>query len=40
MSRIMLIAQREVMAYVKTVGFWLSLMSLPFLAGPCLCDGG
>lgn len=32
MSRIMLIAQREVMAYVKTVGFWLSLMSLPFFA--------
>ncbi len=32
MNRIMLIAHREVMAYVKTVGFWLSLLSLPFFA--------
>ena len=32
MNRALLIAQREVMAYVKTVGFWLSLLSLPFFA--------
>ncbi len=32
MSPILLIAHREVMAYVKTVGFWLSLLSLPFFA--------
>ena len=32
MSRILLIANREVMAYVKTVGFWLSLLSLPLFA--------
>jgi len=32
MNRTLLIAQREVLAYVKTVGFWLSLLSLPFFA--------
>jgi len=32
MSRILLIANREIMAYVKTVGFWLSLLSLPLFA--------
>lgn len=32
MKRIALIAQREVLAYVKTVGFWLSLLSLPVFA--------
>ena len=32
MNRTLIIAQREVMAYVKTVGFWLSLLSLPFFA--------
>ncbi|WP_292050989.1 MULTISPECIES: ABC transporter permease [unclassified Brevundimonas] len=32
MNRALLIAQREIMAYVKTVGFWLSLLSLPFFA--------
>ena len=32
MNRTLLIAQREVMAYVKTWGFWLSLLSLPFFA--------
>lgn len=32
MNRTLLIAHREVMAYVKTVGFWLSLLSLPFFA--------
>ena len=29
MSRILLIAQREFMAYAKTVGFWLSLLAFP-----------
>jgi len=29
MNRILLIAQREFMAYAKTVGFWLSLLALP-----------
>ncbi|WP_297801744.1 ABC transporter permease [uncultured Brevundimonas sp.] len=32
MNRALLIARREIMAYVKTVGFWLSLLSLPFFA--------
>ena len=32
MKRALLVAHREVMAYVKTVGFWLSLLSLPFFA--------
>lgn len=32
MNRSLLIAHREIMAYVKTVGFWLSLLSLPFFA--------
>ena len=32
MNRTLLIAQREVMAYGKTWGFWLSLLSLPFFA--------
>lgn len=32
MNKTLLIARREVMAYVKTVGFWLSLLSLPFFA--------
>lgn len=32
MNRIMLIAQREFMAYAKTVGFWLSLLALPLFA--------
>ncbi|AYG95314.1 ABC transporter permease [Brevundimonas naejangsanensis] len=29
MSRILLIARREFLAYAKTVGFWLSLLALP-----------
>ena len=29
MNRILLIAQREFMAYAKTVGFWLSLLAFP-----------
>jgi hypothetical protein len=29
MKRTLLIARREFMAYVRTVGFWLSLLSLP-----------
>ena len=32
MSRILLIARREYLAYVRTVGFWLSLLALPVLA--------
>ena len=32
MSRILLIAQREFMAYAKTVGFWLSLLAFPLFA--------
>jgi len=32
MNRILLIAGREFMAYAKTVGFWLSLLALPFFA--------
>ena len=32
MKRILLIARREYVAYAKTVGFWLSLLALPFFA--------
>jgi ABC-2 type transport system permease protein len=32
MRRILLIARREYMAYARTVGFWLSLLALPFFA--------
>jgi len=32
MNRILLIAQREFMAYAKTVGFWLSLLAFPMFA--------
>jgi len=32
MSRILLIARREYMAYARTVGFWLSLLALPLFA--------
>lgn len=32
MSRMFLIARREYLAYVRTVGFWLSLIALPLLA--------
>lgn len=32
MSRILLIARREFMAYAKTVGFWLSLLAFPLFA--------
>ena len=32
MNRILLIAQREFMAYAKTVGFWLSLLAFPLFA--------
>ncbi len=32
MNRTFLIARRELMAYVRTVGFWLSLLSLPLFA--------
>lgn len=32
MSRTFLIARREYLAYVRTVGFWLSLIALPLLA--------
>lgn len=32
MNRILLIARREYAAYAKTVGFWLSLLALPFFA--------
>ena len=33
MNRTLIIARREYMAYVRTVGFWLSLLSLPLFAG-------
>ncbi|OYX56699.1 MAG: ABC transporter permease [Brevundimonas subvibrioides] len=32
MNRILLIAQREFLAYAKTVGFWLSLLAFPLFA--------
>jgi ABC-2 type transport system permease protein len=32
MSRILLIARREFMAYARTVGFWLSLLAFPMFA--------
>jgi len=32
MSRTLLIARREFLAYAKTVGFWLSLLAFPFFA--------
>jgi ABC-2 type transport system permease protein len=32
MSRILLIARREFMAYARTVGFWLSLLAFPLFA--------
>lgn len=32
MSRILLIARREFLAYAKTVGFWLSLLAFPLFA--------
>lgn len=32
MSRILLIARREYLAYARTVGFWLSLLALPMFA--------
>src|SRR5690606_9710748 len=32
MRRILLIARREFLAYARTFGFWLSLLSLPLLA--------
>ena len=32
MNRTLLIARREYLAYVRTVGFWLSLLSLPLFA--------
>lgn len=32
MSRTLLIARREYLAYVRTVGFWLSLLALPLVA--------
>ena len=32
MSRTLIIARREYLAYVRTVGFWLSLLALPLLA--------
>ncbi|WP_309627940.1 ABC transporter permease [Brevundimonas sp.] len=32
MNRILLIAQREFLAYAKTVGFWLSLLAFPIFA--------
>ena len=32
MSRILLIARREYLAYARTVGFWLSLLALPLFA--------
>ncbi|HEX8471972.1 MAG TPA: ABC transporter permease [Brevundimonas sp.] len=37
MKRTLLIARREFLAYARTVGFWLSLLSLPFFA---LLGGG
>ena len=33
MNRALLIARREYGAYARTVGFWLSLLALPFFAG-------
>lgn len=33
MRRTLLIARREFLAYARTAGFWLSLLSLPLLAG-------
>lgn len=33
MGRMMLIARREFLAYAKTFGFWLSLLSLPLFGG-------
>ena len=32
MKRALLIARREYLAYARTVGFWLSLLALPFFA--------
>ena len=32
MSRVLLIARREYLAYARTVGFWLSLLALPLFA--------
>ncbi|MBU2378376.1 MAG: ABC transporter permease, partial [Alphaproteobacteria bacterium] len=32
MNRILLIAQREFLAYARTVGFWLSLLAFPLFA--------
>ena len=32
MKRTLLIARREYLSYVRTVGFWLSLLALPFFA--------
>ncbi|MFN3536206.1 MAG: ABC transporter permease, partial [Brevundimonas sp.] len=32
MNRALLIARREYLAYARTVGFWLSLLALPFFA--------
>ncbi len=33
MSRLLKIAGREYVAYVKTVGFWLSMLTLPVVGG-------
>jgi ABC-2 type transport system permease protein len=31
MSRLLKIARREYLAYVRTVGFWLSIVALPLV---------